>query len=80
MAEHRTRFVFKSKWEHIANVNVQNMAYPNQHINIEILHGSRDLLIVPDKVKNAFNLGIASAEKARSKNINEGWKVLKKGC
>ena len=43
------------------------MAYPNQHINIEVLHGSQELLIVPDKVKNAFNLGIASADKAHNK-------------
>ena len=31
MVEHRTQFAFKGKREHIANVNMPNIAYPNQH-------------------------------------------------
>ena len=33
-----------------------NIAYPNQHIDIEIPHGSRDHVIVSDTVKITFNL------------------------
>ena len=40
MVEHRTKFAFKGKREHIAKINMPNIAYPNQHIDIEILHGS----------------------------------------
>ena len=29
MAEHRTKFCFKGKREHIAKVNIPNKAYPN---------------------------------------------------
>ena len=58
MTEHRTEFVFKGKREHIAKVNMPNIAYPNQHIDIEIPHGSRDHVIVPDTVKIAFNIDI----------------------
>ena len=66
MVEHRTQLVFKGKREHIAKVNMPNMAYPNQHIDIEIPHGSRDYLIVPDTVKIAFNLDTESTDKAHS--------------
>ena len=54
--EQRTQFAFKGKREHIAKVNTSNMAYLNQHIDIEIPHGSRDYFIVPDNVKTKFNL------------------------
>ena len=66
MVEHRTQLVFKGKREHIAKVNMPNIAYPNQHIDIEIPHGSRDYLIVPDTVKIAFNLDTESTDKAHS--------------
>ena len=46
MIEHRTQFAFKGKREHIAKVNMPNIAYPNQYINIEIPHGSRDHIII----------------------------------
>ena len=36
MVEHRTQFAFKGKREHIAKVNMPNIAYPSQHI------GSKD--------------------------------------
>ena len=66
IAEHRTQFAFKGKTEHIAKVNMPNIAYPDQHIDIEIPHGSRDHVIIPDTVKITFNLDITSTDKARS--------------
>ena len=42
------------------------MAYPIQHINIEIPHDSRDHVIVPDTVKTTFNLEIESSDKEHS--------------
>ena len=76
--EHRTQFAFKGKREHIAKVNMPNIAQPNQHINIDIPHGSRDHEIVPDTVKITFNLDITSADKAGSVVNNVGRAVMKK--
>ena len=39
MTELKTELAFKGKRKHIAKVNMPNIAYPNQHIDIEILHG-----------------------------------------
>ena len=78
MVEHRTQFAFKSKREHIAKVNIPNIAYPNQHISIKIPHGSRDHLIMPDTVKITFNLDIESTDKARSVVNNIGRALVKK--
>ena len=78
MIEHRTQFAFKGKREHIAKVNMPNIAQPNQHINIDIPHGSRDHEIVPDTVKITFNLDITSADKAGSVVNNVGRAVMKK--
>ena len=78
MVEHRTQFAFKGKREHIAKVNMPNIAYPNQHIDIEIPHGSRDHIIVPDTVKITFNLDITSTDKARSFVNNVGRALVKK--
>ena len=78
MPEHRTQFAFKDKRVHIAKVNMPNMAYPNQHINIETPYGSRDHAIVPDIVKITFNLGIESADKTRSIVNNVGRSLVKK--
>ena len=77
MVEHRMQFAFKGKRDHIAKVNMPNIAYPNQHIDIEIPHGSRDHVTVPDTVKITFNLNIQSTDKARSVVNNVG-KVLMK--
>ena len=44
MPKLRTRFVFKSKREHIPKVNIPNMVYPNQDNYIE-LYVSKDLVI-----------------------------------
>ena len=74
MVEHRTQFVSetKDKREHIAKVSMLNIAYPHQHNDIEILHGSKDHVIVPDTVKITFNLDITSTDKARSVVSNIG--------
>ena len=56
MTEHRTQFAFIGKREHKAKANRPNIAYPNQHIDIEILHGSRDQVIVPDTSKLRLTL------------------------
>ena len=78
MVEHRIQFAFKGKIEHIAKVNMPNIAYPNQHIDIEIRHGSRDHVIIPDTVKITFNLDFESADKARSVVNNVGRTLVKK--
>ena len=57
-----------------------NIAYPNQHIDIEIPHGSRDHVIVPDTVKIMLNLDIESTDKARSVVNNVGRALMKKRC
>ena len=74
IAEHRTQFAFKGKREHIARLNMPNIAYPNQHIDNEILHGSRDHVIVPDTLKITFNLDIESIDKTRSIAMGVGAK------
>ena len=58
MTEHRTRFAFKGKREHISKINMPNITYPNQHIDTEIPDGSRDHVIVPDTIKITFNIDI----------------------
>ena len=78
MTEHRTQFAFKGKREHITKVNMPNIAYPNQHTDIEIPHGSRDHVIVPDTVKITFNLDIESADKAHRVVNNVGRALVKK--
>ena len=78
MVEHRIHFAFKGKRERIAKVNMSNIAYPNQHIDIEILHGSRDHVLIPDTVKITFNLDIESTDKARSVVNNVGRTLVKK--
>ena len=55
-----------------------NIAYPNQHIDIEIPHGSRDHVIIPDTVKITFNLDITSTNKARSVVNNVSRELVKK--
>ena len=78
MVEHRMQFAFKGKREHIAKVNMPNIAHPNQHIDIEIPHGSRDHVIVPDTVKITFNLDVESIDKTRSIVNNVGRALMKK--
>ena len=78
MVEHRTQFAFKGKREQIAKVNMANIAYPNQHIDIEIPHGSRDHVIISDTIKITFNLDIESTDKTRSIVSNVGRALVKK--
>ena len=58
--------------------NMPNMAYPSQHINIEIPKDSRDHVIVPDTLKITFNLEIESIDKTRSIVNNVGWALVKR--
>ena len=55
-----------------------NTAYQNQYFDIEILHISRDHVIIPDTVKITFNLDITTAEKVRSVVNNVGRAIVKK--
>ena len=66
MEEHRTQFAFKGKGEHIVTTNMPNIAYPRQHIDTEIPHGSRDHVIIPDTLKIKFDFDLESKDKARS--------------
>ena len=78
MMEHRTQFAFQGKREDIAKVNISNTAYPNQHIDIEIPHSSRDHVIIQDTIKITFNLDITSTDKTRSAANNVGRALVKK--
>ena len=48
MVKHKTQFAFKGKREHVAKVNMPNIAYPNRHIYIGIPYGLRDHVIIPN--------------------------------
>ena len=78
MVEHRVQFAVKGKREHIAKANTPNIAYPTQHIDIEIPQVSRDHVLVPDSVKITFNLEIESKDKQRSVVNNVGRALVKK--
>ena len=80
MVENRTQFAFKDKREHIAKAKMPNIAYPNQNIDIEIPHGSRDHVIIPNIIKITFNLDITSTDKAHSVVYNVGRALVKKKC
>ena len=54
------------------------IAHLNQHIDIQIPHGSRDHVIIPDTVKITFNLDIESTYKTRSIVNNIGRALVKK--
>ena len=77
MVEHMIQLVFRGKRGHIARVNMPNIAHPSQHIDIEIPHGSRDHVIMPDAVKITFNLDITSIDKVRSV-VNNADRVIAK--
>ena len=78
MVEHRTQFAFKGKREHMAKVNMPNIAYPNQNNNAEIWHGSRDHVIVPETVKITFKLDIELTDKTRIIVNNVGRALVRK--
>ena len=78
MVEHRTQFAFKGKREHMAKVNMPNIACPNQHIDVKIWHGSRDHVIVPETVKITFKLDIELTDKTRIIVNNVGRALVRK--
>ena len=78
MVEHRIQFAFKSKREYIAKINIPNIAYPSQHIDIDISHGSRDHVIIPDTIKITFNLDMEWTDQTRSVINNVGRALFKK--
>ena len=79
MSEHITQFVFKSKREHITEVNIPNMAYQKKHFDIEVSNVSRDQFIVSDTVKIMFHY-IKSLEKIRSIVKNVVRTLVKERC
>ena len=76
MVEHRTQFAFKGKREHLFKINIRNIAYPGQHIDIGIPYSSSNHIIVPNTVKITFD--IESTDKARSVVNNVGRILVKK--
>ena len=80
MIKYRTQFAIKGRREHIAKTNMPNLAHPNQHIDIEKPHGSRDNVIIPGTVKITFNFDIESTDKARGVVNNVGRALFKKRC
>ena len=78
MTEHRTQFAFKGKREHISKVNIPKIAYPGQHIDIDIPYGSRDHVIIPGTLKITVNLDIESTNMACSVVNNAGRALVKK--
>ena len=55
-----------------------NTTYPNQYTDIEILHISRDHVIIPYTIKITFNLDITTADKVRSIVNNVGRVLVRK--
>ena len=78
LVEHRIQLAFKGKSKYISKVSIPNIAYPGQHIDTEIPHGSSDHGIVPDTAKITFNLDTESTNKARSVVNNVGRALVKK--
>ena len=78
MVEHRAQFAFKGKRKHISKVNILNIAYSGQHIDIEIPYGSSNHVIVPNTVKIMFNLYIESKDKTLSVVNNVQRTLIKK--
>ena len=78
MAENRISNAVDGKREYMVKPNTLNMAYPSQHVDMEIPYGSRDHVIVPDTLKITFNLEIESTDKTRSVVNNVGRVLIKK--
>ena len=72
---HRAQFAFKGKREHIAKDNMPNMAYPNQHIDIEITHSSRDHVLVLHTIKITFKCSCL-VQKVNNSDIYDRYKDL----
>ena len=78
MAENRKYNAFDGKREYMVKPNTPNMAYPSQHIDIEIPYGLGDHVIVPDTLKLTINLEIESTVNTRSVVNNVGRTLVKK--
>ena len=78
MTEHRIQLAFNGNREHMSTVNVPNIAYPNQQIDIEVPQSSKNHVTVPDTLEITFNLDIESTDKARSVVNNVGRALVKK--
>ena len=77
LAEHRTQRALRDNTEYKTQVNIPNLAYPNQHVDIKRLSGSIEHFIVPDTIKITFNLDIESTDKTRSIVNNVGRALVK---
>ena len=62
----------------MVKVSMLDIAHPNQHMDIEIPHCSRDHVIVSGTVKVTFNLDLESTDKTRSVVNNVGMALVKK--
>ena len=51
MPEHKIQYAFKGKIENITKVNIPNMEYQNEHIDVQILYGSSDHVIVKSRFR-----------------------------
>ena len=78
MQEQRTQLDYKCKQKNIFNVNIPDLALPNQHTDIEIPHSLIDLVTVPDTIKITFNLDFESTGKTCSIVHNVVRALLKK--
>ena len=76
--QNRTQFFFKGKKEHIAKENRPNLAYLKHCIDIEVPHGSRDHVVLPEAIKIKVNLEIYSTEKTRCVVNSVGKLLVKK--
>ena len=74
-----TQFAFKDRWKYAVKINILNITYPNQKIDIERSYWSRNHFIVPHTLNFTFNLDIESTDKTRSiANKLDGALVKKK--
>ena len=75
MPEYRTNLLLKKR-EKISKINIVNITYLNQNIDIEITHGSKNHVIVPGIANITFNIEVQSTNTVCSivKNL-----VMKKG-
>lgn len=75
MPEYRTNLLLKKR-EKISKINIVNITYLNQHIDIEITHGSKNHVIVRGIANITFNIEVQSTNIVCSivKNL-----VMKKG-
>ena len=78
MVDYRIQFAFKGGRKHIQTANTKDIAYPNQHIDIEIPHGSKDHVILLDTIKITSDLDTESTDKACSVVNNVGSALVKK--